>query len=101
MKFLGVDVGTGKPRAVLIDAGAAIGASATIERAFCFAVNRLGGTRRAINGGASSEAIRQVLKDENVRAGEIGAIGLSRQMHGAVLVNEPDEVLRPAIIWCD
>ncbi len=41
------------------------------------------------------------MKDENVKAEEIGAIGLSGQMHGAVFLNEAGEVLRPSIIWCD
>ena len=36
-----------------------------------------------------------------VPASEIACIGLSGQMHGAVLLDRNDEVLRPALIWCD
>jgi xylulokinase len=32
---------------------------------------------------------------------DIGAIGISYQMHGLVTVDKNDEVLRPSIIWCD
>lgn len=32
---------------------------------------------------------------------DVAAIGLSGQMHGAVLLGEHDEVLRPAILWND
>ncbi|UTF58719.1 xylulokinase [Gilvimarinus sp. DA14] len=32
---------------------------------------------------------------------EIRAIGISYQMHGLVLVDSQQQVLRPAIIWCD
>jgi xylulokinase len=32
---------------------------------------------------------------------DIGAIGISYQMHGLVTVNEQHEALRNAIIWCD
>jgi xylulokinase len=32
---------------------------------------------------------------------QIACIGLSGQMHGAVLLDERGEPLRPAIIWCD
>ncbi len=32
---------------------------------------------------------------------EIGAIGISYQMHGLVTVDRNDKVLRPSIIWCD
>jgi len=31
----------------------------------------------------------------------IGAIGISYQMHGLVAVDEKGEVVRPSIIWCD
>jgi len=32
---------------------------------------------------------------------DVKAIGISYQMHGLVLVDQNQEVLRPAIIWCD
>ncbi|MDN3586471.1 FGGY family carbohydrate kinase [Pedobacter aquatilis] len=32
---------------------------------------------------------------------DIGAIGISYQMHGLVVVNKNQEVLRDSIIWCD
>jgi xylulokinase len=31
----------------------------------------------------------------------MAAVGFSGQMHGAVLLDENDEVIRPALIWCD
>jgi len=36
-----------------------------------------------------------------VAGGDIAAIGLTGQMHGAVLLDESGEVLRPAILWND
>src|SRR5262249_18566913 len=42
-----------------------------------------------------------VLAKDGVRAEEIKGIGLSGQMHGAVLLDQADQVLRPSIIWCD
>jgi xylulokinase len=35
------------------------------------------------------------------RKNEIGAIGISYQMHGLVTVDKNNNVLRPSIIWCD
>jgi xylulokinase len=32
---------------------------------------------------------------------DVGAIGISYQMHGLVLVDKNQQVLRPSIIWCD
>jgi xylulokinase len=35
------------------------------------------------------------------RSSEIGAIGISYQMHGLVITDNEKKVLRPSIIWCD
>ncbi|MDP9379562.1 MAG: xylulokinase [Chloroflexota bacterium] len=46
-------------------------------------------------------AIRGVLSHGNVSPNEIAGIGLSGQMHGAVLLDERMQPVRPAIIWSD
>ena len=46
-------------------------------------------------------AIRTVLAETRARAEEVEGIGLTGQMHGAVLLDATDEVLRPAILWND
>lgn len=43
----------------------------------------------------------KLLADKRIDAGAIGAIGISYQMHGLVLVDKDRKVLRPSIIWCD
>ena len=45
--------------------------------------------------------MRKLLQQSDTPASEIACIGLSGQMHGAVLLDRNDEVLRPALIWCD
>ncbi len=42
-----------------------------------------------------------ILEESRVDSAEIGAIGISYQMHGLVIVDKDGEVLRPSIIWCD
>ncbi|MEI6695609.1 MAG: FGGY family carbohydrate kinase [Bacteroidota bacterium] len=42
-----------------------------------------------------------ILATPGVKASEIRAIGISYQMHGLVLVDKNQKVLRPSIIWCD
>lgn len=100
MKFLGIDVGTGGSRAVLIDENGQIVASETVEH-IPFATPEIGWAEQNPEDWwrASSEAIRKILGNEN--AEEIAAIGLSGQMHGAVLLDEDNQILRPALIWCD
>ena len=102
MLLLGIDVGTGGSRAVAIDEKGRIVASATVEHV-PFASPQVGWAEQDPNDWwkASAAAIRAVVSNDNVGAQQISAVGLSGQMHGAVLLNERDEVLRPALIWCD
>jgi xylulokinase len=46
-------------------------------------------------------AIAQCTNKLGSRKNEIGAIGISYQMHGLVAVDKNNKVLRPSIIWCD
>ena len=46
-------------------------------------------------------AHQSVMAQSGVSSEAIKAIGISWQMHGLVLVDKNQKVLRPAIIWCD
>ncbi len=46
-------------------------------------------------------ATGDVLQKAEIDPELIGAIGISYQMHGLVIVDENFNVLRPSIIWCD
>jgi xylulokinase len=50
---------------------------------------------------ACGTAVRGLFQQSGIGAHEIACIGLSGQMHGAVLLDAADDVIRPAIIWCD
>ena len=102
MKLLGIDVGTGGSRALVIDAAGHVVASATIEHA-TFASPQTGWAEQDPRDWwrATTTAVRAVLSSGKVQADEIACVGLTGQMHGAVLLDEHDDVLRPAIIWCD
>jgi xylulokinase len=50
---------------------------------------------------AAAEAVRRALSSGDARTDQIACVGLTGQMHGAVLLGGRDEVLRPALIWCD
>lgn len=47
------------------------------------------------------QAHQSVMIKAGIRGEEVKAIGISWQMHGLVLVDRQQQVLRPAIIWCD
>jgi xylulokinase len=46
-------------------------------------------------------ALADVLAESKVNRENIHAIGISYQMHGLVMVDKNQQVLRPSIIWCD
>ena len=50
---------------------------------------------------ATHTSVNNVILKSGVSASEIKGIGLSGQMHGAVLLDKDYNVLRKAIIWCD
>ena len=50
---------------------------------------------------AAQEAIQGVMKAANAPAESVSGIGLSGQMHGLVILDENNKVIRPALIWCD
>lgn len=102
MNLLGIDVGTGGTRALVIDEAGRIIASQTAEHAAFQSPQTGWAEQRAEDWWrAATEAVRAVLRHSEVRAESIKCIGFSGQMHGATLLDERDEVLRPAIIWCD
>ena len=50
---------------------------------------------------ATVNSIRQLLAETTISPNEIKGIGLTGQMHGLVLLDNADNVLRPAILWND
>ena len=102
MWFMGMDVGTGGTRAVVVDgAGKLMGAASSEHKPF-----------RAEHPGwaeqdpedwwrAAQEAIRGAIASTPEPREPIAAIALTGQMHGAVMLDEMGQVLRPSLIWCD
>lgn len=44
---------------------------------------------------------RRIISESGIDASEIKGIGISYQMHGLILLDQNNTVIRPAIIWCD
>jgi xylulokinase len=100
--LLGIDVGTGGTRALIIDEQGHVRASATEEHA-PFASPQIGWAEQQPEDWwrACGIAARKALGDAQIGAEQIACVGLSGQMHGAVMLDEQDRVVRPALIWCD
>ncbi len=50
---------------------------------------------------ATYMSIEKVMDKTGIKKSEVKGIGLSGQMHGMVLLDKDNNVLRPSIIWCD
>ena len=100
MYWLGIDVGTGGSRAVLIDAQGVVVNSATASHQDMRMDHPLWAEQDPDDWWAASQsAIQSVLA--NVSLADVRGIGLSGQMHGLVMLDRDDRVIRPALIWCD
>lgn len=99
---LGLDVGTGGTRAVLVDASGRVAASATEEHQ-PFTSPQIGWAEQSPEDWwrAAGLAVRKSLHQGQVRGDEVCCVGLTGQMHGAVLLDSSAAVVRPALIWCD
>lgn len=102
MHFLGMDVGTGGTRAVLVNDQGQVVASASSEHAPFRSPYPGWAEQDPVDWWRAAQvAIREVLATSGLTASDIGAIGLTGQMHGAVMLDADGDVLRPSLIWCD
>jgi xylulokinase len=101
-KVLGIDVGTGGTRAVLLDQAGRVLGAATAEHAE-MASPQLGWAEQDPRDWwrAARVAIEECLTAAGATGAEVSAVGLSGQMHGLVLLDATGEVVRPALLWCD
>lgn len=105
MYLLGYDIGSSSVKASLVDAGSGKCVASTF-------FPKVEAHITAVKPGWAEQdpaswwdnlklATRWVMEQSHASADEIGAIGISYQMHGLVCVDKDCNVLRPAIIWCD
>lgn len=100
--FLGIDVGTGGTRALLIHRLGGVVASSSSEHAGIRS-EHIGWAEQDPEDWwrAAREAIAGAVAASEVTGSEIEAVGLTGQMHGCVMLDANGAVLRPALIWCD
>ena len=100
--LMGIDVGTGGTRAIVVDEHGRIAASATVEHV-PFASPQTGWAEQDPRDWwrATCGAVQGALARMAGKVDAIVAVGFSGQMHGSVLLDREDEVIRPALIWCD
>jgi xylulokinase len=100
--WLGIDIGTGGSRALLIDGRGGVRAGCTAPHEEMRMERPLWAEQRPENWwDAAVIAIRGVLDEAGVSGSQVKGIGLSGQMHGLVIIDGAGAVIRPSLIWCD
>ncbi len=99
--FLGIDLGTSSVKTILLDSTQKIIDSASVA----FSISRPKPLWSEQNPQEWWDGVIQTLQDLKTRnptlMKQVAGIGLSGQMHGAVLLDKENKVLRPAILWND
>ena len=98
---LGIDVSTTATKAVLVDETGAVRGVGTAEYGFSAPHPLWSEQDPAAWWDGAVAAIGSVLATAGVSGDDVVAIGLTGQMHGLVLLDDADRVLRPAILWND
>ena len=99
--FLGIDLGTSELKVLLLSKQQKVIATAraplTVQRP-----EPLWSEQNPADWWSALEtAMAQLQREQPQALSQLQAIGLSGQMHGATLLDENDQVLRPAILWND
>src|ERR1019366_675997 len=100
--WLGIDVGTGSSRALLVDErGSGRGGYTALHEDMQMAHPQWAEQRPENWWDGGVEASRGVRAKAGVSGAEVKGIGISGQMHGLVILDEEQQVIRPSLIWCD
>jgi xylulokinase len=99
--LLGIDIGTSGTKTLLCDEDGTVLATALAEHPI--SSPRPGWSEQHPQDwwDATCAATKTVLKKAKLKAGDVGAIGLSGQMHGSVFLGSGTKALRPALLWND
>ena len=99
--LLGIDVSTTGAKALIIDERGEVIASATTEYPLSTPKPLWSEQNPADWWNGTRASIQAALSQAGLSGEDIRAIGLTGQMHGLVLLDKSDAVLRPAILWND
>ena len=99
MLYIGIDLGTSALKAILMDAEGKILYSSS--RNYPLEFPNPGWSQQ--NPQDWETAVKDCLKELSAHCGEgeISGVSVAGQMHGLVVLDENDEVIRPAILWND
>ncbi len=98
---LGIDVSTTATKAILVDESGTVRGIGTASYPYETPRPQWSEQDPRLWWDAAVTAIPEALAAAGVDGGQVAAVGLAGQMHGAVLLDASDEPVRPAILWND
>lgn len=105
MYYIGFDLGSSSVKAALIEAGTgkSIGITQYPETEMAIIAEQTGWAEQDPNLWWKNicKVTQKLLAQNEVSSKKIKGIGIAYQMHGMVVVDKNQNVLRPSIIWCD
>jgi xylulokinase len=99
--LLGIDVSTTGAKALIIDEQGNVVASHTTEYSLSTPKPLWSEQDPRAWWNGTCESVKAALSKANLTGEAISAVGLTGQMHGLVMLDKSDQVLRPAILWND
>src|SRR5215210_1325039 len=99
--LLGIDIGTSGTKTLVCDEEGTVLATATSEHPISSPKPGWSEQDPQDWWAATCAATKAVLRKAKLKAADIGAIGLSGQMHGSVFLGDGEKPLRPALLWND
>ncbi len=101
--LIGIDIGTSGTKTIIIDAAknGEVVASSTREYPLYTPKPQWAEQEPEDWWQATCASIADVMDQSGASPSDIKGIGLSGQMHGSVFLDENNQVVRPAILWCD
>ena len=99
MYYIGVDLGTSSVKLLLMDGDGKIVKTASRDYPILFPQNGWSEQDPAEWYEKSIEAFKELL--DGVDKEQVQGLSFGGQMHGLVILDENDEIIRPAILWND
>ncbi len=99
MYYIGIDLGTSAVKLLLMKSGGSI--EKIVSREYPLSFPKPGWSEQNPDDWISAvkDGVRELISD--IDANEVAGIGAGGQMHGLVILDENDCVIRPAILWND
>ncbi|OQC09989.1 MAG: Xylulose kinase [Tenericutes bacterium ADurb.Bin087] len=99
--FIGIDIGTSGTKAVLFDEKGTQVSDYRVRYPLSRPQVKWAEQNPNDYFNATITCLKNLVVNKRVLSENIIALGLTGQMHGLILLDENDQLLRPAIIWCD